>query len=114
MWDFRNAVFQQIMNQASEADTEAIDRQMQDLSHTLTYTGILSKDCHLATIPITGLLLLPRIQKVEWITQVTLAMAQAKKQHFHLRQSRQEYHRHHQHMIQSMQSTLRQWLVNIR
>jgi hypothetical protein len=113
LWDFCNAVYHQITNKASEVDTKALDRQMQDLSHSLTYTGLLTKDCHLTTIPIDRLLLLPRIQKVEWINQVTLAMAQAKKRHFHLRQSRNDYHRRHQRMIQSMQSTLRQWLASM-
>ncbi len=85
--------------------------QVRNLYHDITITGLLPKDSHLMTIPLPRLLGLPRLQKSEWIQQATLAMTQAKKRQFLLRQSRQEYHRRHQLMLQSMKIALSNWLT---
>jgi hypothetical protein len=110
LWDFRNAVFHDQQNISLQEDTLEMNIQVRDLYHDLAITGLLAKDSHLMTIPLSRLLGFPRLQKTEWIQQATLAMTQAKKRHFLSRQSRQEHHRRHQLMLQSMKIVLRNWL----
>jgi hypothetical protein len=76
----------------------------------LGLTGLFPKDQHLATISIKRSLLFPCFKKVEWLHQATLALAQAKKTNFQVRQSRKEQHQHRQDMIVSMQLTFSNWL----
>jgi hypothetical protein len=112
LWEFRNAVFHQKMNHSQQEDNDALDLKVRDLSHKLNQTGLLPKDRHLMSISITRLLLLPRIQKVEWLHQATLALAHVKKRQFQLRRSRQEHYRRYHAMIESMQLGLHNWLNN--
>jgi hypothetical protein len=92
-------------NESSSQDSAALDRHLWNLSHTVTITGLRPKDRHLAAITLDRLLLLPRFQTVEWLKQaeLALALAQAKNRHFQLLCTQNEYHRHHQQMIQAMQ-----------
>jgi hypothetical protein len=111
LWDYQNAVFHLQQNISLQEDTLEMNTQVRNLYHDITITGLQPKDTHLMTIPLTRLLGLPRLQKTEWIQQATLAMTQAKKRQFLLRQSQQEYHRRHQLMLQSMKIALRNWLT---
>jgi hypothetical protein len=85
LWEFRNGVFHQKLNHSQLEDTNALDVKVRDISHKLNQTGLLPKDRHLMSISITRLLLLPRIQKVEWLNQATLALAHVKKRQFQIR-----------------------------
>jgi hypothetical protein len=87
-----------------------LDLKVRDLFNKLALTGLLLKDQHLETISIQRLILFPRSQKVEWLHQASLALAQAKKTNFQVRQSRKEQHQHRQDMIVSMQLTFSNWL----
>jgi hypothetical protein len=110
LWEFRNAVYHQQQNKSLHEDTHSLDLKVRDLFNKLALTGLLLKDQHLETISIQRLILFPRSQKVEWLHQASLALAQAKKMNFQVSQSRQEQHRRHQDMIVSMQLTLSNWL----
>ncbi len=111
LWDFRNAVYHHKQNFALREDTSALDKKIRGLFHNLALTGLLTKDMHLTTISLPRLLLFPRSDKVEWLEQATLALAQAKKRNFDISRSRIEQHRRHQAMITSMHRNLRNWLV---
>jgi hypothetical protein len=83
--DFRNAVYHHQINKSLQKDSLALDIQIRDLSNTIALIGLLPKDQHIImTISTTWLLDFPRSRKVEWLHQTTLALAQAKKRHFHL------------------------------
>jgi hypothetical protein len=112
LWEFRNAVFHQRHNQTLQEDSLALDVQIRDMCHTITITGLLPKDQHLAAISLTCLIDFPRSRKIEWLQQMTLALAHARKRNFDLRRSRHEQHRRHQCMIESMQNSLRNWLLS--
>jgi hypothetical protein len=110
LWDFRNAVFHHQHNLSLQEDTSALDDKVRDLIYHLSLISLLPKDKHLTMISTQRLLLLPRSQKIEWIQQVNLALAQPKKRHFQIRFSRTEHLRRHQNMFKSMQILLRNWL----
>jgi hypothetical protein len=110
LWDFCNAVYHQQMNRATSEDTSALDLQIRELRHTTTLIGLLQKDSHLTSITLTRLLAFPRLHKVEWIQQTTLALAHAKSRHFRYQRSQQEHHRRQQTMIRLIQLYLRNWL----
>jgi hypothetical protein len=82
LWDFRNTVYHQHSNQATQEDTTVLNQQVKDISYKLTLTGLLPKEKHLTTIPLSKLLTFPRPQKLEWITQANLALEQVKKSTF--------------------------------
>jgi hypothetical protein len=65
IWEFRNDAFHRQQNISIEADSQAINLQIEELTDTLTITGLLPKDHHLLDIPYTRLISLPRIQKTE-------------------------------------------------
>jgi hypothetical protein len=97
-------------NQSTMADTLILDKQIGDLHSTMTIIGLLPKDQHLTEITLNRLLAFSRRQKVEWMTQVTLALDQSKLRHFQIRRSQHEHHRRHQLMLESMRRTLQNWL----
>jgi hypothetical protein len=105
-------VYHKQINKSQLEDTNALDLQVRELSDDLTITGLRPKDRYLSTIPLARLLSLPRIQKVEWLHQANLALAQSKKWHFRLRRPWHEHHWRHHNMILSMQSLLSNWLHN--
>jgi hypothetical protein len=110
LWEYRNSVFHQHMNRSLQEDVLTIDLQIKDIHSAAETIPLLPKDRHLMTISINRLLDFPRHRKVEWMQHTLLAMQQAKKSYFNLRQTRQEYTRRHHDMIVSMQTTLRTWL----
>jgi hypothetical protein len=113
LWDFWNAVSDHQQNLSLQEDTSALDVKVRDLCTTLALTGLLPKDKRLTPISITRFFLFPRLQKVEWIEQVTLALAQAKKTNFQIRLLCKENTWHRQRMILSMQLRLQNWLLSI-
>jgi hypothetical protein len=82
LWDFRNAVYHHQQNHSLEQDTAAIDLKIRDMYNNLATTELLLKDKHLSDITLQRLLLFQRIQKVEWLEQATLALAQAKTRYY--------------------------------
>jgi hypothetical protein len=112
LWDFRNAVFHHQQNQSLLEDRSVLDDKVRDYLTYLSLTGLLPKDKHLATISLPRLLLFPRHQKVEWIQQAALTMAQAKKSNFRLRLAQKEHLQRRQNMIVSMQITFQNWLLS--
>jgi hypothetical protein len=110
LWEFWNTVYHQQQNISLQEDTVRLDVQVRELVHNIEMIGLLPKDSHLSDIPITRVTEFPRHTKTEWIRQVALALEQAKKRHFLSRQSRNEQHRRHQIMIQSMQLFMRNWI----
>jgi hypothetical protein len=110
LWDFRNTVYHQHSNPATYEDTTVLNQQVKEISYKLTLTGLLPKDKHLTSIPLSKLLTFPRPQKLEWITQANLALEQVKKQHFQLLTSCHAQHRRHQNTIRAMRLLLSNWL----
>jgi hypothetical protein len=110
LWEFRNSAYHKQINQALREDNIVLDIKIRELHNNLIITGLRPKDRHLSTIPLAWLFTLPRTQKLEWLNQTNLALAQSKKWHFQLRQSQHEHHRRHQIMIMSMQRSLSNWL----
>ncbi len=87
LWDFRNAVYHHQQNHSLENDMSLIDVKIGDMFNNLATTELLTKDKHLTDISLQRLLLFQRTHKVEWLDQATLALAQAKKQHFRIRRA---------------------------
>jgi hypothetical protein len=110
LWEFRNSVYHHHQNKALHEDTLSLDSKVKDLFDKLALTVLLPKDRHLADISIQRLLLFPCPNKIEWIHQANLVLAQAKKLLFQIRQSRHEQHRRRREMIVSMQLNFRNWL----
>jgi hypothetical protein len=113
LWDLQNAVYHNQTNRSLQEDTHSLDLQVRDIIQQISLIGLLPKDRHLATISLTRLLCFPRSQKIEWIQQTNLALAQAKQRPFQVRRSRQVQHRRHQTMLASMQRSLRNWLDSL-
>jgi hypothetical protein len=84
LWDYRNAVYHDQQNKSLQEEKSSLDLQVRDLIQQMTLTGLRPKDRHLASITLERLLDFPRSQKIEWIQQTTLALAQSKRWHFHL------------------------------
>jgi hypothetical protein len=110
LWEFRNSVYHQQINQSTQEDILLLDEQFKELISSTALIGLLPKDQHLTEISASRLQTFSRIRKVEWIRQVTLALAQAKNRHFQLRRSRYEHYWRHQNMIESMRQTIQSWL----
>jgi hypothetical protein len=110
LWDYRNSVYHDKQNLSLQEDKSAIDLQVRELIQQLSLTGLRPKDRHLASITLERLLDFPRAQKIEWIRQTTLALAQYKRWNFHLRRSQHEHYLRHHRMILAMQTSLRNWL----
>jgi hypothetical protein len=110
LWEFRNSVYHKHQNKALQEDTLSLDSKVKDLFDKLALTKLLPKDRNLAAISLQRLLLFPRSNKIEWMHQANLALAQARNMLFQIRQSRHEQHRRRQEMIVSMQLNLRNWL----
>jgi hypothetical protein len=91
-------------------DTLILDKQIGDLHSTMAIIGLLPKDQHLMEITLNRLLAFSRGQKVEWLTQVTLALEQSKLRQFQIRRSQHEHYQRHQLMLESMRRTLQNWL----
>jgi hypothetical protein len=112
LWEHRNAVYHHTSNKALASDSAILDTQVRVLIQKLDQIELMPKDQHLAIIPFERLTTFPRIRKVEWIRQTSMALAQAKKRNYVPRQSQHEKHRRHQSMINSMQTILQNWLDN--
>jgi hypothetical protein len=82
LWEYCNAVHHKQANQALTTDTAILDMQVRELIQKLAQIMLLPKDQHLATIPLEKLITFPLIQKVEWLQQTNLALAQAKKRNY--------------------------------
>jgi hypothetical protein len=93
LWDFCNTVFHQQQNRSRDEDISILDCEIRHPSHRLHMTGLLPKDQHLLSISLSRLLSFPRLQKVEWIQQVELAVAQARARHYQLWRARLKHHR---------------------
>jgi hypothetical protein len=106
LWEFQNLIFHHQENQSTRVDMLLLDKQIGDLHSNMNIIGLLPKDQHLTEITLDCLLAFPRRQKVEWMTQVALALDQSKLRHFQIRRSQQEHHRRHQSMLESMRRSL--------
>lgn len=59
-------------------DNIVLDIKIRELHNNLIITGLRPKDRHLSTIPLAWLFTLPRTQKLGWLNQTNLALAQSK------------------------------------